>query len=161
MDNTQSLQNCIWRSSCALLVFMCLGKSVQSEEMYSLFSIISLCEFSKPDCAQLENHLKEIILNSFGILDVVPASKQALFKYSLNLWLARTSEKLGPEVITGALELRRGMDILVGGWKLQVYMGLREMIPLVPTGRLMGQWIQCTNDCRSVAMEEGCRESGI
>lgn len=97
---------------------MCLGKSVQSEEMSSLFSIISLCGFSKLDCAQLENHLKEIILNSFGILDVVPASKQAFFKYSLNFWLERTSEKLGPEVITGDLELLRGMNILIEGWKL-------------------------------------------
>lgn len=103
---------------------MCLSKNVQAEAMYGLFSIISLCGFSKLDCAQFANHLKKDNFKC-GYLESGCGSchKQVHFTYSLNLWLERASEKLGPEVITGVLELPRGMDTLVGGWKLRKVYG--------------------------------------
>lgn len=88
MDNAKSLHKCIGRSYVPL-IFMYLGKTVKSKEIYRIFSIIGLHEFSKLDCAQLAKIIFSVIWNSrCGF-----TTKQPHFKYSLNSWLESKAMK--------------------------------------------------------------------
>lgn len=86
---------------------------------------------------------------------MVPVTKQAHSKQSLNLWLESASEKSRPEVITRALELLEGMDILEGGGDSEGCVHLRDKIPLAHICRLTGPRIQCTSNSRSMVVAEG------
>lgn len=152
--NTESLQKCIRSSSCTLLVFTCLGKNVRSEEMHSLFSSLSLSGFRKLDYAQLANHLRKVILNSVvwnsgcgACHQTSPLQTQPEFKAG--------ERETGGWGHYQALVLLGGMDILTGGLGCKGCMGLWKMIPWIHICRLMGQWVQCTNDSWSVALAKG------
>lgn len=136
--------------------FMHLYKNVKYEEIYSLFSIIGLCEFSKLDCAWLANHLKKIILNSViwnsscgSCHQTTPFPIQTKFMVG-----EKGNEKVGPELLPEASQLPGGH---IGRWKCIT--GVYESSGNDPTGLYiqtyrtmdsMHQWQQESSPSRRV-----------